>query len=302
MAVFVLSGFLDEAAPNLTGQIAACHENGLRFIEMRGVNGSSLVSQSLEEVREIRRVLDGEGLRLSSIGSPFGKIRIDEPLEPHLDALRHAMDIADILDVKLLRMFSFYMPSGQDPAQFRGAVLEGIDRMLSICEDAGVQACHENEKGIYGDVTERCLDLYRTFEGRMPGVFDPANFIQCGVKPEESWPLLSPYIRYLHIKDALLSSGQVVPAGMGDGHIAGLLKHFSEKDGRIYLSLEPHLKVFQGLESLETDDVSSRGMQGYPSGQAAFRAAAQALKSVLKEIGFSETQTGIFEKTSGGVL
>lgn len=296
MAVFILSGFLDEAAPDLAGQVEACRNNGVRYIEMRGVNGSSLVSQSLSEVREIRRVLDGEGLKLSSIGSPFGKIGIREPLEPHLDALRHAMEIADILDVRLLRMFSFYMPAGEDPASHRDAVLEGIGRMLAICEDAGIQACHENEKGIYGDVTERCLDLYQTFEGRMPGVFDPANFIQCGVRPEEAWPVLSPYIRYLHIKDALLATGQVVPAGMGDGHIAELLKHFSEKPGEIFLSLEPHLKVFQGLADLETDDVSSRGMQGYPSGQAAFRAAADALKNVLASIGYRETETGVFKK------
>jgi len=296
MAEFILSGFLDEAAADLSGQVEACRENGVRFIEMRGVNGRSLVDQSLAEAKEIRRVLDGEGLRLSSIGSPFGKIGIKDPLAPHLDKLRHAMEIADVLDVKLLRMFSFYMPEGEDPAAYREQVMDGVDAMLRVCEDAGVQACHENEKGIYGDVTSRCLDLYQTFAGRMPGVFDPANFIQCGVKPPEAWPVLEPYVYYMHIKDALLATGQVVPAGEGDGHVAELLSRFGEKDGKRFLSLEPHLKVFAGLETLETDDVSARAMRGYPSGQAAFRAAADALKRVLSSIGYVETETGVYQK------
>jgi len=292
MATFILSGFLDEAAPDLAGQIEACHKNGIRYIEMRGVNGGSLVDKSLSEVKEIARILSGEDLALSSIGSPFGKIDVRADWTAHFDKFRHAMDIAHILDVNLLRMFSFYMPEGEDPSLYRNQVIDGIGTMLDIAEDAGVQCCHENEKGIYGDVTERCLDLCRTFEGRMPAIFDPANFIQCGVKPEEAMPILFPYLSYMHIKDALLSSGQVVPAGYGDGHIAELLTYFKDQDREVFLSLEPHLKVFAGLENLETDDASMRHMQGYPTGQAAFAAAADALKKVLAEIGLRETVTG----------
>lgn len=114
-----------------------------------------------------------------------------------------------------------------------------------------VLCCHENEKGIYGDTAERCLDLYQHFEGRLAGVFDPANFIQCGVHPLEAYEMLEPYILYMHVKDAKMADGSVTPAGAGDGQVGEILRRFQKMDGKRFLSLEPHLKVFAGLSALE---------------------------------------------------
>jgi len=296
MTKYILSGFLDEASPDLTDQLAACRKNGVWHIEMRGVNGRPVVAQSAQETREIKKALDGEGVRISAVGSPFGKIGVNDPLEPHLEQFRRAMELCHILETDNLRLFSFYIPAGEDPARYRTQVEDRIDQMLRIAEDADIACSHENEKGIYGDVTERCLELYQTFLGRMGGIFDPANFIQCGVRPQEAYPVLAPYIRWLHVKDCLMESGRVVPAGFGDGHIADMLQYFSGRPVPMFLSLEPHLKVFRGLEALETDDASAQGMTGYPSGQAAFAAAADALKTVLGSIGYRETQNGQYEK------
>ena len=55
---------------------------------------------------------------------------------------------------------------------------------------------------------------------------------------------LFPYIDNMHIKDALLNDGAVVPAGSGDSNMAVLLKKFSKADGKRFLSVEPHLSVF----------------------------------------------------------
>ncbi|HAA24848.1 MAG TPA: xylose isomerase, partial [Ruminiclostridium sp.] len=46
----------------------------------------------------------------------------------------------------------------------------------------GIILAHENEKGIYGDTPERCVDIIKSMNcDYVRAVFDPANFIQCDV-------------------------------------------------------------------------------------------------------------------------
>lgn len=106
--------------------------------------------------------------------------------------------------------------------------------------------CHENEKGIYGDIAARCLQLHRALP-KLKGIFDPANFVQCGQDTKEAWQLLEPYIYYFHLKDAL-PNGQVVPAGCGAGNLPWLIRQYRNKaNASGIMTLEPHLKIFGGL-------------------------------------------------------
>ena len=88
--------------------------------------------------------------------------------------------------------------------------------MISAAKGSGVDLCHENEKGIYGDVAERCYKLHTALP-EFKGVFDPANFVQCGEDTLVAWELLKPFMKYAHIKDAK-ADGKVVPPGDGIGH------------------------------------------------------------------------------------
>ena len=56
------------------------------------------------------------------------------------------------------------------------------------------------------------------------GVFDFANFVQVGQDTLEAYELLKEHIAYVHVKDAILGSGRVVPAGYGDGHVGEILQ------------------------------------------------------------------------------
>ncbi len=76
----------------------------------------------------------------------------------HLEQLRHTLEVAQVLGAKRLRMFSFYIPVGKDPADYRNRVIDQVGEMLRVGEGSGVLFCHENEKGIYGDIASRCLD------------------------------------------------------------------------------------------------------------------------------------------------
>jgi len=278
----LLFAFADEACPAMDGQIRAMLRNGLNGLEIRGVNGKNVTQLTLPEAREIRRMLEDNGLVTWSVGSPIGKISVNDDFEAHKELLRHTLDIAQTLGAENLRMFSFYTPAGADPEVYRNQVVDQVGAMLEISQGSGVALCHENEKGIYGDVADRCLLLLQTFP-ELKGVFDPANFVQCGEDTLRAWAMLKPYIYYLHIKDAL-ADGSVVPSGKGLGNVPAIVRDYLSAGGRA-MTLEPHLTVFQGLKDLEQPEARSAvtGHYTYPTADAAFDAACQALSDILKE-------------------
>ena len=91
MAEFILSAFADEYAPELDLQIEGLKKNGIGFMEIRGVDGTNVSDLSLEQAHEVRRKLDAAGIGVSAIGSPIGKIGLDDDFEAHLEKLRHTI-------------------------------------------------------------------------------------------------------------------------------------------------------------------------------------------------------------------
>lgn len=275
---FQLSAFADEADSQLSGQIAAMKENRIPYLEIRGVDGCNIADLSREKAREVRRRLDAEGLSVWSLGSPYGKIGITQDFNPHLEQFKRGLELADILHARHIRMFSFYVPAGEAKT-YRDEVMARLASFQDAAAGSGILLCHENEKGIYGDTAQRCAELHKEFP-EIKAVFDPANFIQCGQDTKAAWELLSPYVEYMHIKDAL-PDGSVVPAGKGIGNIPFLLAGYH---GRV-LTIEPHLSVFSGLEKLEKEPAGKINNYTYPSGRAAFDAAVEALRECVKDTG-----------------
>ena len=210
--------FADEASPNIDEQILALKRNGLQGLEIRNVDGVNVSDITLEKAKEVKQKLSSNGLVTWSIGSPIGKINIEnDDFSAHTEKLKHTLEIANILEAENIRMFSFYMPEGKEISDFKNEVIERLGIMCDIASKSGVALCHENEKGIYGDIPERCLELFKALP-YLKGIFDPANFVQSGVNTIKAWDMLKNHIYYMHIKDAK-SGGAIVPAGKGDGNI-----------------------------------------------------------------------------------
>ena len=276
---FKFAAFADESSPILSGQIDALKRNGFDYLEIRNINGKNISDLTLSEAKEIAAQLADQGLAVKSLGSPIGKIPVDGDYAAHLDLYKHTLDLAGVFGADKIRLFSFYIPKGMDPAACRDTVLRRMDDFVVLAKPHGVTACHENEKGIYGDVASRCLDLHRNVPG-LAAVFDPANFIQCGQDTLEGWEMLCDYVNYMHIKDAL-PDGRVVPPGEGIGYVPVLLEKFAAQGGKL-LSLEPHLSDFVGLKALEREgEESIVGALSFESHEAAFDHAAKALKKLL---------------------
>lgn len=282
MEQIILSGFSDEIAPEFDTQLEAIREWGLTHIELRAADGVNVSDFTLEKVREVKAKLEAAGIQVSSIGSPIGKITIQEDFAPHLEKLKRTLEIQKELGAPYVRMFSFYLPKDRDPEEFRGKVMEQVGAMAEEAKAWDSVLLHENEKGIYGDNASRCGELMDAFFGpHFQAVFDFANFVEVGQETLPAYERLKPFIRYVHIKDALKQEKKVVPAGRGDGHVKEILADLIGSGFHGFLSLEPHLTDFAGLAALE-QDAQKRGAA--LDGKSAWKLALDSLQAILREI------------------
>lgn len=277
-----LSGFADEINPQLDEQIRVLKKLGMHYVEMRGANGKGLVEYPLDEVEKIKEQLDENDIHLSSVGSPIGKIQITDDFEEHFKLFCHTVNIAHVMEVPYIRMFSFFMPEGEDPEKYHDEVFRRVGRMADYAAKHNVILLHENEKEIYGDVADRCRKLMEEFySDHFKAVFDFANFVQCHQDTKEAYEMLKPYIDYVHVKDAEWESGQVVPAGHGDGNVKEILKMLKESGYEGFLSLEPHLADFAGFSALENGKSEKKEKL---TGEESFTLAHESLVKILGEI------------------
>ena len=270
--------FADEASSALDGQILALKRNCLDGLEIRGVDGKNISDVTLNEASEIRKRLDDENLTVFSVGSPIGKIGITDDFSPHLDKFKHTLELASVLGAENIRMFSFYV-EGDEAGKYESEVLSRLGAMTDAAKGYSVTLCHENEKGIFGDIPSRCLKIHKAFP-EIKAVFDPANFVQCGVDTLEAYGMLSDYIKYMHIKDST-KDGEIVPAGCGIGNIGEIASSLILKGVRSF-TMEPHLTVFEGLSSLEKEgDKSNVGGMAFPDADTAFDFAVNEFKKII---------------------
>ena len=209
---------------------------------------------------------------MSAIGSPIGKIRINEPFDEHLERFDTAMDLADFYEAPRIRIFSFYMPPGDDPGVHRAAVMSRMTELDRRAAARGITLFLENEKGIYGDTAARVADVLESVGSPfLVHAFDPANYVEVGQSIDEAWSLLRPHVKHFHVKDYDTKTHRNVPAGAGDGQIPRLLADAAAPGYDGFCVLEPHLVVAE----------KSFGF----TGPERFADAANALKAILRQAG-----------------
>lgn len=252
-----LSGFTDEISPDFEVQLQSAQKLGLRFISLRSVDGVNIGQCSREYINtRVLPLLRKYHIGVSSLAAPLGKVQLDQPdqVAGQMDMARRMAEFADMLECQFVRVFGFYLPEGVKPELFRTEVVERLGEITKILTDGGVMPVLENEKELYADTTERCLDVLRALQPQLGMIFDPANFVQVGCDSMEAFCVLQPYVRYVHIKDAQAGSGHNVLCGTGDGKIKELLQRLRTQGYRGFLTLEPHLTVFDALAQLERGD------------------------------------------------
>ncbi|WP_447924472.1 sugar phosphate isomerase/epimerase family protein [Georgenia muralis] len=263
--MWTLSGFSDEISPDLEEQAALVTTLGMTHLEFRSAWGTNVLDLDADQLDRARRILDEHGLRVSSIGSPLGKIFIDEDFGPHLDRARHAVDVAHHFGAPYIRIFSFFIRPGDDPDDHRDEVLRRMRALADVAEQGDVVLLHENEKEIYGDVPRRCVDILESVGSpNLRAAWDAANFVQVGVRPfTEGFAAIRPYLEYVQIKDAHLADGEVVAAGRGDGEVVETIRALREDGFDGFFSLEPHLSAAHSLGGFSGPDLFTEAWQAF---------------------------------------
>lgn len=271
---FVISGFADEIASDLETQLDTLDRLGIERLDLRGVDDTNVLDFSEEQVERVRSALNERGIEVTSIGSPIGKIGIEDDFEPHFERFETALERARQFDTDHIRLFSYYVPEDDDPADHREEVLRRMRRKTERAAQEGVVLLHENEKDIYGDTPGRCRDLLTSIDSpHFRAIFDPANFLEIGAEPYPDALLdVVEYVEQVHVKDARKGErGEIEPAGEGDGEIPAMLAALGRRGFRGPASLEPHL--------------AHAGRKGGFSGPEAYEVATAALRDCLEEAG-----------------
>jgi 3-dehydroshikimate dehydratase len=273
----MISAFADEISPDLDEQVTILKGEGINHLELRGVWNTNVLDLDDAQLAEIKFTLDRAGIRISSIGSPIGKVPIDASFDEHVHRFERAITCARFFGAPYIRLFSFYPPAGAESGvawvTHRDTVIDHLRELTARARAADVILLHENEKDIYGDTIERCVDLMRSLDDAyFATAFDPANFIQCGQQPfPAAYAVLKPWLRYVHVKDAT-HDGVVVAAGEGVADWPAILASLRDDGYDGFLSLEPHL--------------AAAGQFSGFSGPERFTHAARSLKSLLQALGW----------------
>lgn len=293
MAKFVLSAFADEAGSALSEQIKALVENEIDYIEPRNIEGKNLLALSEDELKEIKKELDKNGIKVNSLGSPIGKYPIDKPFEDHLRDFEKALTACEILDTKNMRVFSFYV-SQDKLGENRDEVIRRLSELVKIASSRKIRLCHENESKIYGQMPREVLDILTSVEG-LYGVFDAANYRMNDGDIDAGISATLTRLGYVHIKDAIYSEQMIVPAGEGEGKLSEVLKKVDEAtDEVIYLTLEPHLHIFDAYKDIDEHEL--KGKYVFKTNREAFDFAANTLKDLLRSLGFERNGAGEWVK------
>src|SRR4051812_26941846 len=224
--MFILSAFADKISPEPQEQIAVLKSCGVRHIEFRSIHKTNVLALNDQQIADFKALLDREGFQLSAIGSPIGKIRVDEPFEPHMEKFRRAIDLCKVFGTPNIRVFSYYPPDNFDGnwAPYRDEVLARMTQKCELAAQAGVRLVHENEHRIYGDSPDRVADILSNLRKRfgpevVGAAYDAANFVFCGYDPWEGWLKSRDWVVHLHIKDWKAGEKHGSIAGEGEGRI-----------------------------------------------------------------------------------
>ena len=280
-----LCAFADEYSPKLLEQIEGLNLNGITYIELRNVDGKNVLDLTLEEAKKVYQTLKVNGIDVWSIGSPIGKVNVNCDFEEYKQKVHHACKLANVFKTDKIRMFSFF-----HAYENKELVFKYLKEMCEIARIYNVKLHHENEKDVYGDTIDRVVEIMENVDV-LSYIFDPANYIQCGQDCALGLDKLFPTTGYFHIKDVIAETGQLVPAGYGDGMIKKML---SMVDRDIVLTIEPHLAVFEGYSNIDNTEMNHKFV--FSSNKEAFNFAVKSLKELLVETGYIEVNNTFISK------
>ena len=280
---WTLSAFSDEAGASADQQINALLRAGLRFIDIRNIDGHNITELPIEQAKIVKSKLDDHGIQMQMMGSPVGKIQVDDELLLDIDKLNHLGEMAPIFGCGAVRMFSYYNKSELSHDEWRKHTVERLETLRDRAEKMGLILYHENERHIFGDLTDDVETLADLRNANFKLIFDFDNYQQSGEDVWATWLRLADRTDAIHLKDST-QDNRHVPVGQGNGQVEKILADAVARNWSGPLTLEPHLTHSQSVVSTGP---SGQQNQAYAEMEPAesFEIAAQAAKDLLEKVG-----------------
>lgn len=279
---WTLSAFTDEAGGTIEAQIEAARRAELSWLDLRSADGFNVSVLPLDHAREIKAKLDGAGLGVQMLGSPLGKIDINDDFAPELQKLRHLGELAPILGCHSVRLFSYYNAGGAPKARWQDSALDRLAQLKEAARSLGLVLYHENERHIFGDLGDDVARIAQLRDDNFALIFDFDNFQQSGENVWTTWETLRESTDAFHLKDST-AQNQHVPAGQGAGQIERILRDALARGWRGPLAIEPHLSHSGAVSATGPSGVADETFASMPPAQS-FHIAAQAAQQLLARV------------------
>ena len=253
------TGFADEAATDLAGQIKATKALGWTNIESRAIDGVNIHDLPEDKFNEVAEQLDEAGIHVNCFGSAIANWakKITDPFEITLEEVKRAIPRMHRLGTKLVRVMSYARMDDREPDdQMKEERFRRLREITKMFLDNGIQPVHENCMNFGGMGWSFGLEVMENVPG-LKWVFDTGNCVgnddKMKPKPypkQSSWEFyknVRDYVAYVHIKDGKFNfeknTLECCFPGEGDGDIEKIL---TDLIGRGYdggFSIEPHMTV-----------------------------------------------------------
>ena len=267
------TGFADEAADDIDGQIAVTRELGWQAIESRNIDGKNIHDISDAEFEAVCEKLAVSDVRINCFGSAianWGK-KITDPPDSSIAELQRAIPRMQRLGTKLIRIMSFaVLPDREPDDQMEEERFARVRKLTEILLDNGIQPVHENCMNYGGMGWTYTLKLIDAVPG-LKLVFDTGNpvFTDDRTQPkpypkQSAWEFYAnvrDYIAYVHIKDGVMvhdpekdgMSCKFTWPGDGDGDVKRILHDLIDQGYDGGISIEPHMGAVYHDPSITSD-------------------------------------------------
>ena len=280
---WTLSAFSDEAGSSADQQINALLRAGLRFIDIRNIDGYNIAQLPVEAAKIVKSKLDDNGIQTQMLGSPIGKIDVSDELLSDIDKLNHLGEMAPIFGCGAVRIFSYYNRSELAHDEWQKCTIERLQTLRERAEKIGLVLYHENERHIFGDLSADVETLAALRGANFKLIFDFDNYQQSGEDVWASWLRLRERTDAIHLKDSTRDNKHV-PVGQGNGQIEKILADAVAHGWSGPLTLEPHLTHSQAVVSTGPSGQQNQAFSQMEPRES-FHIAAQAAKNLLEKVG-----------------
>lgn len=202
------SAINDEICSDENEQINCIKNCGIKYLEIRRVNGKYLHEVDIEVLKKHKNALDSNNIIVSAIDSPIGKNHIFNM--SNYDLIVRYVNIAKIYNCNRIRIFGKINDEGKEEN------IKDITKMAELCLKNDIVLLIENEKGTnicnYSDIKE----YEAIFSKNIKLLFDVCNFYIEGDDCFYNLKNTYEHIGYFHFRNCmdednfvLLDSGKI---------------------------------------------------------------------------------------------